>query len=144
MNDEAVSGAPSPLHSTFKDVVGQLQHKLDPADFDIIRRAQSVQDVLKAVDDALKQSNLAHEQSRFARFREAMANVVRWLDKNSNAIDMVVQSTPQICGLSLMGLIWGGLKFIVIVCSIDTPCCVIMKARSHLSRRQRTSQTRSL
>ena len=115
MNYEAVSAAPSPLHSTFKDVVGQLQHKLDPADFDIIRRAQSVQDVLKAVDDALKQSNLTQEQSRFARFREAMANVVRWLDKNSSAIDMVVQSTPQICGLSLMGLIWGGLKFIVIV-----------------------------
>jgi hypothetical protein len=44
-----------------------------------------------------------------------MANVVGWLDKNSDAIDMVVQSTPQICGLSLMGLIWGGLKFIVIV-----------------------------
>jgi hypothetical protein len=110
MNYNSVSGAPSPLHSTFEEVVGQLRHKLDPADFDIIRGSQSVQDVLKAVDDALKQSNLAHEQSRFAPFREAMANVVRWLDKNSDAM-----SAPQICGLSLMGLIWGGLKFIVIV-----------------------------
>lgn len=88
--------------------MGQLQRKLGPADFNIIRRAQSVQDVLKAVDDALKQSNLAHEQSRFARFR--VTNVVLGLDKNSGAIDMVVQSTPQICELSLMGLIWGGLN----------------------------------
>lgn len=103
------------LHTTFKEAAGQLQHKLDPADFDIIRGAQSMQDLLKALDDALKPSNLAHDQARFSRFGKKMANVVSWLDRNGAAIDMVVQSTPQIFGLSLMGLIWGGLKFVILV-----------------------------
>jgi hypothetical protein len=107
------------LDSTFTEAVEELQRKLDPADFDIIRGAQSVQDVLEVIDDALKQSNLAPGQARFARFREAMANVLQWLETNSAAIDMVVKSTPQICGLSLMGLIWGGLKFLIIVCPIS-------------------------
>lgn len=119
MNQALSSEAPARLHSIFKEAVKELQHKLDPTDFDIIRRAQSIQDVLKAVDDALKQSNLISRHVRFARFRGAMANVVRWLDKNGAAIDMVVQSSPQICGLSVMGLIWGGLKFLIIVCPIS-------------------------
>lgn len=138
MNHRPLSKAPPRLHSTFKDAVEELQQKLEPADFDIIRTAQGVQDVLKVVDDAIKQANLAPEQVQFARFREVLAIVVRWLDKNSVAIDMVVQSGPQICGLSLMGLIWGGLKFLVIVCPLLCPATMALA----LNRRQKISQTR--
>ena len=100
------------LYATFEEVVKQLEHKLDRADFEIIRGSQSTDDMLNAADEALKHSKLA------ARFREAMVSVICWLDKNSTAIDVVVQSSPQICRLNLMGLIWGGLKFLIIVCVI--------------------------
>ena len=118
------------LHSTFGDTVDQLQRHLDPADFAIIRRSQSTRDVLKAVEDVLKQTNQAHSRERFAQLPKAMANVVHWLDKNSAVIDVVMQSSLQICGLGLMGLIWGGLKFLIIVRPISR-CETMTTERQH-------------
>jgi hypothetical protein len=141
MNHGSLPDAPIRLHTTFSEAVEQLRRNLDPADFDIIRGSQGIRDVLKAVDDALKQTNLADSPARFAQFPKAMASIVRWLDKNSAAIDVVMQSGPQICGLGVMGLIWGGLKFLIIV--RPSSCCAAIPTRSPFSRHQKISQTRS-
>lgn len=49
------------------------------------------------------------------RLQKAVEGLFENLNRYSGPIDMVVQSSPQVMGLSLAGLIWGGLKFFVVV-----------------------------
>jgi hypothetical protein len=108
--DYARSSQPKPpltLQSVHDDAIKQLQDagRLSAADYERIEGA-TLQEVLASVDNAV---------TRNPNARGVFKSLLERLGKFENAIDMLVQSSPQILGLSLVGLIWGSLKIFLVV-----------------------------
>ncbi len=49
------------------------------------------------------------------KFWQIAKTLLMRLERFGTAIDLLAQSSPQILGLNLVGLLWGSLKFIIIV-----------------------------
>ena len=87
--------------------------RLSQSDFDIIMRLSQPADVLASISKKMQniQSDLDKKQRLFKIVEPSLLRLERF----SNAIDVLAQSSPQILGLNLVGLLWGSLKLIIIV-----------------------------
>jgi hypothetical protein len=119
--DHARSLQPKPpltLQSVHDDAIKQLQDegRLSAADYQRIE-GTTLERVLALVDNAVARTTNA------AKIGGVFRSLLERLGKFERAIDMLAQSSPQVLGLSLVGLIWGSLKIFLVVSYL----------RSHLS-----------
>jgi len=104
------------LKDVYLDAHKQLRNlkaagQLSADDFQIITAKAQPDDLRTLVNDAIHRSSAADAK----RAQDIVHRLVIFLKRFENALDMIVQSLPQIMGLSLAGLIWGGLKFVLVV-----------------------------
>jgi hypothetical protein len=109
----ATSSQPKPpltLQSVHDNAIKRLQDagRLSSADYDRIN-GTDLQGILASVDDAIAQTTNAVKVGRVFK------SLLERLGKFESAIDMLAQSSPQVLGLSLVGLIWGSLKIFLVV-----------------------------
>lgn len=114
-----VSHSAYTLDSIYAEAIGQLKTlrdsgRLSSSDYDMLTTTKSPQDVLTFVDEAIKKSNAAHPIAK-TRIGAVVEPLLQRLERFGAAIDMIVQSLPQIHGMNLIGLVWGGIKFVVVV-----------------------------
>jgi hypothetical protein len=108
--DHARGSQPKPpltLQSVQDDAIKQLQDagRLSATDY-------------KRIDGTTLEGLLASVDNTVARNTNAIGvfrSLLERLGKFEKAIDMLVQSSPQVLGLSLVGLIWGSLKVFLVV-----------------------------
>jgi hypothetical protein len=101
---------PLTLQSVHDDAIKQLQDasRLSSADYLRIEGA-TLQEVLASVDNTIARNVNA------AKIGGVFKSLLERLGKFEKAIDMLAQSTPQVLGLNLVGLIWGSLKIFLVV-----------------------------
>jgi hypothetical protein len=86
---------------------------LTDSDFNIIATSTSLQDVLDELRRVIENSPPSnHVKEQICRIGTGL---LRRFERFGTAIDMLAQSSPQIMGVSLIGLTWGSLKFLMIV-----------------------------
>ena len=68
-----------------------------------------------SVNEAISQHNGLHGTGIADKFRRVFNSLLERLGKFETAIDMLAQSMPQVMGLSLVGIIWGSIKVLLIV-----------------------------
>jgi hypothetical protein len=108
----SVPKPPLTLQNVHDDAIKQLQDagRLSP---DGYRRIEgtTLQDILVAVDTVVTRT------TNVTRIGGVFKSLLERLGKFEAAIDMLAQSSPQVLGLSLVGLIWGSLKILLVVSS---------------------------
>jgi hypothetical protein len=108
----SVPKPPLTLQNVHDDAIKQLQDagRLSP---DGYRRIEgtTLQDILVAVDTVVART------TNVTRIGGVFKSLLERLGKFEAAIDMLAQSSPQVLGLSLVGLIWGSLKILLVVSS---------------------------
>lgn len=77
--------------------------------YDILLQTTSPDDIISNVDNA---SSLQRDSGRFGK---AVGSTMTRIHRYADAIDMIAQSSPQAYGLNIVGLIWGSLKFLLVV-----------------------------
>jgi hypothetical protein len=107
------------LESIYAEAIGQLRTlrdigRLSSSDYDMLTKAKGPQDMLAFVDEAIKISQAAHPDAK-KRISAVVEPLLQRLERFGSAIDMIVQSLPQIHGLNLIGLVWGGIRFMMVV-----------------------------
>ena len=105
------------LQEIYSSAIEELKSRKKPAelsdaDFELITKSSSIEDVLGQFQHAAQQSQ--ENQTKQKIYRIGMSLVNR-MDRFGTAIDMLAQSMPEIAGISLVGIIWGSFRFILIV-----------------------------
>jgi hypothetical protein len=113
--DDRRSLTPKPpltLQNVHDDAIKQLQNvgRLSSDEYTRIA-GTTLQDRLTAIDTAVKDAR----STNAARIGGVFKSLLGRLEKFESAIDILAQSSPQILGLSLVGLIWGSLKILLVV-----------------------------
>jgi hypothetical protein len=108
----SVPKPPLTLQNVHDDAIKQLQDagRLSPDDYRRIE-GTTLQDILVAVDTVVART------TNVTRIGGVFKSLLERLGKFEAAIDMLAQSSPQVLGLSLVGLIWGSLKILLVVSS---------------------------
>ncbi|KAI9817428.1 MAG: hypothetical protein M1827_001037 [Pycnora praestabilis] len=90
-------------------------------DYNSLLAAKGPEDVLSSVEDVIYMDAAIHPNTKH-RMRVVVEPLVGRFERFSSAIDMLAQSSPQAMGVSVVGLIWGSLKFIIMIAKdiIDT------------------------
>ena len=103
---------PLTLQNVHDDAIKQLQdaRRLSPDDYRRIE-GTTLQDILVATDAVVART------TSVMRIGGVFKSLLERLGKFEAAIDMLAQSSPQVLGLSLVGLIWGSLKILLVVSS---------------------------
>jgi hypothetical protein len=103
---------PLTLQTVHDDAIKQLQDvgRLSSDDYSRIL-GTTLQDILAAVDTAVTDTRSTNP----ARIGHVFKSLLERLGKFEGAIDILAQSLPQVLGLSLIGLIWGSLKILLVV-----------------------------
>src|SRR5580700_10626855 len=89
---------------------GRLSHE----DYEIVTGTTKPEEVLELVNTSII-SNTGTDSKIKKRLKQTVEMFVRRMERFGSAIDMVVQSSPQILGLNLVGLIWGSVRFLLVV-----------------------------
>jgi hypothetical protein len=71
--------------------------------------------MLDSVTEAISQHNSLHGTGITDKFGRVFRSLFERLGKFETAIDMLAQSMPQVMGLSLVGIIWGSIKILLVV-----------------------------
>jgi hypothetical protein len=112
MYEGVVTSLPKPrtLQSVHDDTIKHLQEvsRLSSADYQRIGCA-TLQEAPASVDNTVAQN------TRGAKIGGVFKSLLERLGKFEKAIDMLAQSSRQVLGLSLVGLIWGSLKLLLVV-----------------------------
>ena len=82
--------------------------------YKIILQTATPAEVLSVVNE-IKASRDQQRSKIARRMRSIAVALTTRLGRFANAIDMLAQSLPQAMGLNLGGLVWGGLKFLLVV-----------------------------
>ena len=112
------------LESVYADALKQVKDlrdagRLSSAHYDTITGTSTPKDVLASVNDAILRHADAKSTTR-ARVQNMGESLRLRLERFGTAIDMLVQSSPQIMGLNLVGLLWGTLRFFIVVSLLIT------------------------
>ena len=76
---------------------------------------KSLQNIFDSVSEAISQHNELYGTGIADKFRRVFGSLLERLGKFETAIDMLAQSMPQVMGLSLVGIIWGSIKILLVV-----------------------------
>ena len=88
--------------------------RLSSAHYDTITGTSTPKDVLASVNDAILRHGDAKSTTK-TRMQNMGESLRPRLERFGTAIDMLAQSSPQVMGVNLVGLLWGTLKFFVVV-----------------------------
>jgi hypothetical protein len=107
------------LDEVYKHALQDLKLRRDTgclsmSDYEIIANTSRIEDVLKTLNDAVLRQTKTHPNIE-QWLCSTRGPLLRRLEVFGAAIDILAQSSPQILGVSLVGLTWGSLKFLIIV-----------------------------
>jgi hypothetical protein len=107
------------LEDVYQDTLLQLQRmtvagRLSQSEYDTVTQTQSPHDVIHTLQHALEVGS-ALLQSPKSRVHHVVEQLLLRLERFGSAIDVVAQSSPNVFGVNPVGLIWGALKFVLIV-----------------------------
>ncbi|MCJ1305113.1 hypothetical protein MMC08_007927, partial [Hypocenomyce scalaris] len=107
------------LESVYADALKQVRDlrgagRLSSAHYDTITGTSTPKDVLASVNDAILRHGDAKSTTK-TRMQNMGESLRPRLERFGTAIDMLAQSSPQVMGVNLVGLLWGTLKFFVVV-----------------------------
>jgi hypothetical protein len=106
------------LKSVYEDAILQLKElkddgRLSQADFDMITGLSQPPDVLALIADKMRYTK--SDSNKKQRLFQIVGPSLLRLERFCSAIDVLAQSSPQMLGLNLVGLIWGSLKLTIVV-----------------------------
>jgi hypothetical protein len=88
--------------------------RLSDEDYEIVTCTTTPEDALELVNTSILKNTEVDYKAK-TRLKQTVEAFVRRMERFGAAIDMVAQSSPQILGLNLVGLIWGSMKFLLVV-----------------------------
>lgn len=133
------------LESIYQGALDRLQSmqdagQLSSTDYALITSTSTPGEALLQVEAAKASSSKTHPN--VIRLMASVKPLLSQLERFGGAIDMVVQSSPQIVGFSILGLVWGSIKFMVTVSPSTAYChCTLLKLRRIACRLLRISPT---
>jgi hypothetical protein len=77
--------------------------------------SRNLQNMFDSVTEAISQRNDLRGTAIADKLGRVFRSLLERLGKFETAIDMLAQSMPQIMGLSLVGVVWGSIKVLIIV-----------------------------
>ncbi|KAF7965512.1 hypothetical protein HWV62_43094 [Athelia sp. TMB] len=86
--------------------------QITSADYDLITTTRKPSEILGAVQGAIAPQTKSDARTRVSQVVEPL---VERLERFGSAIDMIVGAVPQIMGVSVLGLIWGSFRFLMII-----------------------------
>lgn len=113
------------LELIYKEAVDQLQSmrdvdQLSSVDHDLITSTRNPGEVILTVEDAL--AKFSENQLNSSRISTSVMPLILLFERFGMAIDMVMQfhGSTQFLGVSIVGLVWGSIKFLIIVSPSNT------------------------
>lgn len=102
------------LESVYIDALSQVERlhgsgTLSKKHYNILLHTTRLEDLLTTCE---KSAKLKHDQNGISK---TITSAVTRITRYSDAIDMIAQSSPQAYGLNVVGLVWGSLKFLLVV-----------------------------
>jgi len=105
------------LREVYEEATRELKIRKDnghltEADFDLITHATGIQDLMAQV------RGIIVDRQQHIKGRRVLAigdSLLKKLQGFGSAIDMLVQSVPDILDMGLVGLLWGSLRFFLLV-----------------------------
>lgn len=106
------------LELIYREAVDQLQSmrdtgQLSSVDYDMITSTSKPGEALLPMEKAI--AKLSEQQLSSSRISASVVPLMLRLERFSAAIDMVMQVSPQLMGVSLLGLVWGSIRFLLVV-----------------------------
>jgi biopolymer transport protein ExbB/TolQ len=107
------------LESVYTDAMKQLSAlkadgRLSDEDYEIVTGTTKPEEVLELVNTSILKNTETDSKVK-KRLKQMVEAIVRRMERFGAAINMIVQSSPQILGLNLVGLIWGSMRFLLVV-----------------------------
>lgn len=102
------------LESVYADALKQIESlhvsgRLSNEYYDVLLRTTNPDDLVTRV------SNSSGLQDDDRCFEKVVHSTVAKINRYADAIDMIAQSSPQAYGLNVVGLVWGSLKFLLVI-----------------------------
>ncbi|KAF7972002.1 hypothetical protein HWV62_19285 [Athelia sp. TMB] len=86
--------------------------QITSADYNLITTTSKPGEILDAVQGAI--ASQTHSDAR-TRISQVVKPLLERLERSGSAIDMVIGAAPQIVGASVLGLVWGSVRFLMIM-----------------------------
>jgi hypothetical protein len=104
------------IHKEAVDQLKQLQseNRLSDQDFAVLTGTQSGEDVLNYARDVILKCDA--NSKRREKIKRVLEPLILRLDRYDSAISSLVTALPSAFGANIAGLIWGSLKFVLMVC----------------------------
>ena len=106
------------IDSIYKDALAQLDTTQGfgqlPAKYHEILTSTKIADDLLSCLDLTDNSSTQNTASK-GKLKKATASTVARLRRYSDAIDMIAQSSPQAFGVNVTGIVWGSIKFLLVI-----------------------------
>ena len=88
--------------------------KLSSADYDMITGDSRPEDVLTFMNDTILR-HASYQSNKRIRVREKVKPLLEGLERFGGVIDIFASSSPQVHGVNPARLIWGFMKFLLLV-----------------------------
>jgi hypothetical protein len=107
------------LADIYQDAIRQLQGlkdagSLSAADYETLTETKEPKDILDTLQYAIEKNATSHADVK-RRAQKVVEPLLLRLERFGSAIDVLAQSAPQAVGLNLVGLIWGSVRFLLVV-----------------------------
>ena len=77
-------------------------------------KTEKPEDILDTLQEAIEKNVALHADTK-RRAQSVLEPLLLRLERFSSTIDILAQSSPQAMGLNLVGLIWGSVRFLLVV-----------------------------
>ncbi len=106
------------LNSIYRDALARLDitqgcGQLPAKYHEILIHTTNADDLLSSLDIIEKSSTQSTVPK--GRLEKAIASTAARLRRYSDAIDMIAQSSPQAFGVNVTGIVWGSIKFLLVI-----------------------------
>jgi hypothetical protein len=112
------------IHKEAVDQLKQLQseNRLSDQDLAVLTCTKSGEDVLNYARDVILKCDA--NSKRREKIKRVLEPLILRLDRYDSAISSLVNALPSAFGANIAGLIWGSLKFVLMVCvaALDQLC----------------------
>jgi hypothetical protein len=102
------------LESVYADALKRIESlhvsgRLSKEYYDVLLRTTNPDDLITNV------GNSSGLHNGGGRFEKVVDSTMASLNRYADAIDMIAQSSPQASGLNIVGMVWGSLKFLLVI-----------------------------
>ena len=135
------------LEGIYEDAISQLRAfkdagYLSPTEYESLLKAEKPEDILDTLQEAIEKNVSLHADTK-RRAQSVLEPLLLRLERFSSAIDMLAQSSPQAMGLNLVGLIWGSVRFLLVVSkSLNVSSWEMIDVKAGCARHYRHLQSR--